>query len=218
MSVLLVHGLGSSYEQNWLRPGWVDVLEAEGLLPRPVTLPGHGDVPLTGSPADAVLAAARDADGAPAGVGFSAGAIALLSAAAAEPGRFSRIVLLGVGDHVLAPERESVWPLAAALRGPAEPLDVLERTFWRLVGHSGNDRRRIAAYLESAPLGVAAERLAEVRCPVLVVVGDRDRAMPAEALTAALPEARLVVLPGVDHFATVTALAAFDAVGHFLTS
>lgn len=233
-SVLLVHGLGSTFENNWVRPGWVDVLEAEGLAPRPVRLPGHGGAPLetpgaaspAGAAAAAVLAAADDAAGDAAGgepdgvaaAGFSAGAVALLAAAAAAPDRFSRIVLLGIGDHVLAPARESVRPLVAALRGPAEPEAVRERTFWRLVERSGNDRQRVADFLESAALGVDPALLGGIRCPVLVVVGDRDEALPADRLVAALPDARLRVLPGVDHFATVSALAAFDVVAHFLAA
>jgi pimeloyl-ACP methyl ester carboxylesterase len=221
-SVLLVHGLGSTFEQNWQQPGWVEVLEADGLTPRPVRLPGHGGARLDHSGADAVLAAAGEREGTGEGpvaaVGFSAGAIALLTAAAAEPGRFSRIALLGIGDHVLHPEPEAVRPLVDSLRGPAEPEDVGARTFWRLVRRSGNDRHQVAAFLESAPLGVDAGRLARIGCPVLVAVGDRDAALPAAELVGALPDARLVVLPGVDHFATVSALAAFDAVTHFLAA
>jgi pimeloyl-ACP methyl ester carboxylesterase len=215
--VLLVHGLGSTFEQNWRRPGWVDVLEADGLTPRPVRLPGHGGAALDHSPADAVLAAAAQAREPVAAVGFSAGAIAVLNAAAAEPHRFARIAVLGIGDHVLATAPAAVRPLVAALRRPAEPEDVRARTFWRLIRRSGNDHEQVASYLESAPLGVAADRLRHIRCPVLVAVGARDEAMPADRLAGALPDARLVVLPGVDHFATVSALAAMDAVSRFLT-
>ena len=38
--------------------------------------------------------------------------------------------------------------------------------------------------------------------PVLVVIGGADLAGPADPLVDALPDATLVVLPGVDHFAT----------------
>lgn len=214
--VLLVHGLGSTFEHSWRQPGWVDVLEAEGLTTQPVRLPGHGGAALDHSPADAVLAAARDQPGPVAAVGFSAGAVAVLHAAAAEPHRFARIAVLGIGDHILAPAPDAVRPLVAALRMPAEPEEVRTRTFWRLIRHSGNDREQVASFLESAPLGVAAGRLPRIGCPVLVVVGARDEAMPADGVVGALPDARLVVLPGVDHFATVSALAGIDAVARFL--
>jgi pimeloyl-ACP methyl ester carboxylesterase len=38
---------------------------------------------------------------------------------------------------------------------------------------------------------------------VLVVLGDRDFAGPADRLVAVLPDARLVLLPGTDHFGTL---------------
>lgn len=214
--VLLVHGLGSTFDHNWRQPGWVEIFEADGFTARPVRLPGHGGAELDHSPADAVLAAAEQLSGPVAAVGFSAGAIAVLTAAAAAPERFARIAVLGVGDHVLTPNG-TVAPLVTALRGPAEPADVRQRTFWRLIRHSGNDHRQIAAYLESAPLGVSAEDLRRIACPALVVVGARDEAMPADNLVAALPDARLLVLPGVDHFGTVTAVSAMDAVSTFLS-
>ncbi|TDV48013.1 alpha-beta hydrolase superfamily lysophospholipase [Actinophytocola oryzae] len=211
-----MHGLGSTFDQNWRRPGWVDVLVSEGVIPRPVRLPGHGGAPVDGSAADAVLAAAGDEPTAAAG--FSAGAVAVLAAAAREPHRFTRLAVLGVGDRVLDPAPGRATALAAALRGPAEPEDIGHRTFWRMIAGNGNDRHEVASYLESAPRGVPEDGLRQITCPVLVVIGDRDTAMPAQGLVDALPDARLVVLRGVDHFATVSALAAMDAVTRFLAS
>jgi len=51
-----------------------------------------------------------------------------------------------------------------------------------------------------------------VTCPVLVVLGDRDFIGGADRLVAALPRAELVVLRGVDHFATPSDFGAIDAV------
>ena len=38
---------------------------------------------------------------------------------------------------------------------------------------------------------------------MLVVLGDRDFAGPADRLVAALPDATLVILEGTDHFGTL---------------
>lgn len=215
-NVLLVHGLGSTFEHNWRRPGWVDVFEAEGLAATPVRLPGHDGADLDHSPADAVLAAAHAQPDETAAVGFSAGALAVLDAAATEPSRFSRIAVLGIGDHVLRPAAGPAGSLAAALREPTEPDDVRQRTLWRHVRRSGNDPESVAMFLESTPRTVTIERLWRITCPVLVVIGSRDEAMPADGLVAALRDARLAVLPGVDHLATVSALGTIDAVTQFL--
>ena len=63
---------------------------------------------------------------------------------------------------------------------------------------------------------VTADDLAKVAIPTLVVIGDRDPAGPGEPLADALPDARLVTLPGVDHFSTPKSFGAIDAALEFL--
>ena len=51
---------------------------------------------------------------------------------------------------------------------------------------------------------------------MLVVIGDRDFAGPADPLVDALPDARGVTLRNVDHFATPESFGFIDAVLEFL--
>jgi pimeloyl-ACP methyl ester carboxylesterase len=51
---------------------------------------------------------------------------------------------------------------------------------------------------------------------VLVVIGDKDEAHPADRLAAAFPNGRLKVLKGVDHFATTEDFGFIDALLQFL--
>ncbi len=98
--VLLIHGVGSSFEHNWRATGWVDLLEGEGRTVVGVHLPGHGpehDRPEADA-ADLLLEAAHAQGGPVDAVGFSAGGHTLLRAAAREPGAFRRIAVLGVGN------------------------------------------------------------------------------------------------------------------------
>jgi fermentation-respiration switch protein FrsA (DUF1100 family) len=66
------------------------------------------------------------------------------------------------------------------------------------------------------------DRILDVRCPVLVVAGDRDTVVPAEQsrrLYAAAPEPkRFVLIPGADHndFALLAGQALLDEVAGFL--
>lgn len=56
--------------------------------------------------------------------------------------------------------------------------------------------------LRSAVLGQSASGLDEIRCPVLIVWGARDRLLPAyqaRRFIARIPGSRLVVLPGAGH-------------------
>ena len=51
---------------------------------------------------------------------------------------------------------------------------------------------------------------------MLVCIGDKDFAGPGDPLVEALPDARLVVLKGTDHFATPESFAFIDAALEFL--
>jgi pimeloyl-ACP methyl ester carboxylesterase len=220
--LLLVHGLASSFDHNWRRTGWVDIVGEEGREIIAVDLPGHGtnsaQDPARVSPAAAVLAAIGGQDQVDA-VGFSAGGHALLAAAAAAPRRFGRIALLGVGDgddSGVAPDRQAVR-LAEGLESEAEPDDWLALVIRRAAASAGNDRHAVAAYLRAEHSAVSAAELASVDVPVLVVLGDRDFAGPASRLLSALPDARLVTLRGVDHFGTLSDYGCIEAVTRFLS-
>jgi pimeloyl-ACP methyl ester carboxylesterase len=105
--VLLVHGFASSAEHNWRQPGWLDLLDDAGRETIAVDLLGHGRAPRPTSPADYESVEARVAADIAGyelvdAVGFSAGAHVLLRLAAAEPERFRRLALLGIGHSALA--------------------------------------------------------------------------------------------------------------------
>ncbi len=220
--VLLVHGLASSFEHNWRATGWTDILVDEGRPVIEVDLPGHGESkadPATARPADAVLAAIGGCGHSQVdAVGFSAGGQALLAAVAAAPHRFRRIAVLGVGDP--QPDDPAVTAGRAKvsddLESPTPPEDQMARVLWRAAASAGNDRRAVAAFLRAGHPGAALADLAKIDKPVLVVLGDQDFAGPAGRLLAALPDARLVTLPGVDHFGTPASYGAISAVTAFL--
>jgi pimeloyl-ACP methyl ester carboxylesterase len=218
-ALILLHGFGSSFDHNWRQSGWVDILADFGVTVPPIDLPGHGSSsPLT-DPADYAdvgdeLRRALPADVLLSGVGFSAGAELLLRLAVDEPERFDRIVLLGIGDNVFEPRDPAA--LVAALESSDEPEDVQARLFRRLAQTAGNNPRALSAFLRRPRQPVSEEELSRLRCPILVVLGERDPAGPADRLLAALPSASLVSLAGVDHFATPSDFGAIDAAVKFL--
>ncbi len=218
-SLVLLHGFGSSFEHNWRQTGWVDILADFEVTVPVIDLPGHGSSPPLTDPADYADAAeevrrALPADGPIAGVGFSAGAELLLRLALAEPERFDRIVLLGLGDNVFESRDPAV--LVAALESSEEPEDVHARVFRRLAQSAGNDPRALSAFLRRPRRPVTEEELSRLNCPILVVLGERDTVGSADRLMAALPSASLVMLAGVDHFATPSDFGAIDATMTFL--
>src|ERR1700728_1012569 len=170
-SLVLLHGFGSSFDHNWRQTGGVDILSDFGVTVPAIDLPGHGSSsPLT-DPADYAdvdeqVRRALPANGLIAGVGFSAGAELLLRLAVAEPERFDRIVLLGLGDNVFGSGGPAA--LVSALESSEEPEDVRARLFRRLAQSAGNDPRALSAFLRRPRQLVTEEDLSRLQCPVLV--------------------------------------------------
>jgi len=218
--IVLVHGFASSFDHNWRQTGWVDILSDLGRPVVGIDLLGHGTAPRPTDPAAYNDVAQRVLAALPAGVavdavGFSAGARILLSLALERPARFARLALLGVGDSLFEPGEPAT--LADALERGTPVDDVGITLFQRLAASAGNDPRALAAFMRRRQEPIDPGRLAAVRCPVLIVLGDRDTtASGASRLLDALPRARLVSLRGVDHFATPSDFGAIDAVVGFL--
>jgi pimeloyl-ACP methyl ester carboxylesterase len=221
--VLLVHGSGSSFEHNWQRTGWVDILGLDYRTAVGYELPGHGrsTTTLDGEAAVRELTEVVTGYGGVDAVGFSAGAMLLTRVAVAAPGAFRCLALLGIGDGVWGAGEEhdaGVRDLAAALESDIEQEDPRVRVFQRLARSAGNDPARVAGYLRSAPAVPTPGQLAAVTCPTLIVVGERDPIGPADRLAAAFGNGRAVVLPGVDHMATTTDVRCQDRVARFLAA
>ncbi len=218
--VVLVHGFASSFEHNWHRSGWVDILADVG---RPVVgtdLLGHGTAPRPTNPGAYADVPARVLEALPGAgpidaVGFSAGARVLLHLAVDHPERFAHLALLGLGDNAFVSEDHE--PLAVALASGEPTDDVGITLFQRLAARAGNDGAALAAFLRHGPPVINADELDAVSAPVLLVVGEDDRSVPAtDRLAAALPDVRVVVVPGVDHVGITSDVRAIDAVVRFL--
>lgn len=163
-------------------------------------------------------------------IGCSGGAGTALDFALAQPQRVSALALIGAGYWgyyaTRTPEAQAFW--AAVQSGdPTALLDTSLRTF--LDGprrtpeqSSAEARTRIAAMsawnfgrgdgywkhasLQRNPPIPAPERLAELRMPVLLVVGEEDQPEVielSERLAAGLPNARLVRVPDAGHHVNI---------------
>jgi pimeloyl-ACP methyl ester carboxylesterase len=218
--VALVHGFATSSARTWGDNGWLDLLADIGRTTIPIDLLGHGtaDKPHDPEAYDAleqhVLAQLPDepVDA----IGFSLGARVLLTLATEVPERFGRLVLTGVGANLFRTEGSDI--IVRAIEGEGDLTNPVVQYFAGLAKHPESDPAALAACLRSPRPVLTPERLAKVELPVLVVIGDKDFAGPGEPLAEALPDAHLVTLRNLDHFATPKDFGAIDATLDFLAA
>lgn len=218
--VLLAHGFSTSGARTWGENGWIDLIEESGRTVMAPDLPGHGSAPKPDDPLAYEHMHRALLDGLPDepvdAVGFSLGSRLLLTLAGEQPERFRQLVITGAGEDLLRPH--DYRPIIETLRRPVdgepdEDEHPIGAYFRRSAEASGSDPRVLAAVLErptNRPLTDA--ELARVSCPVTVVVGENDFAGPGEPLVARLPDARLVTVPGLDHFSTPKSFDVIDTV------
>ncbi|MDZ7673472.1 MAG: alpha/beta hydrolase [Acidimicrobiales bacterium] len=216
--VLLVHGFGTSFELTWVHNGWVDLLADEGRDVLGVDLLGHGKAPKPTDPGAYDDLGRRVLEVLPDepvdAVGFSLGARTLLALASEQPGRFRRLVVGGVGANLF--RQDDHRAMVDAVRTGDDGGSPALRYFAGLADLPGNDRDALAACMSNDRGPLDPDALAGVTVPVLVVLGDRDFAGPADPLVESLPEATFVELPRTDHARTPKSFAFIDAVLDFL--
>ncbi len=170
-------------------------------------------------------------------VGHSMGALAALDAAGRHPGRVAKLALLGsavpmpVSDMLLDAAKRDDHVAFELINGWSfSPGDQLGGNRLPGVWMTGNAMR----LMERSKPGVlhtdllACHRYADglteamkIRCPVLLVLGQRDQMAPAKnstALIAALAEKRVVTIPDCGHsLMTEAPDTVLDAMREFLS-
>ncbi len=180
---------------------------------------GHGDSdappgPYTLAALAGDVAAALDATALPRAtlVGHSLGGVVAMATALAYPERVDGLVLLGTTGQCSA--RVGEWYERIAAAGECDGIDGIRREIYgaRSTKPIRGDARAMAAVtrcLASLHADPLTPKLATLRCPALLVVGEKDPlgSKASELLCDAIPHATLVVLPGLGHWTHVDAPA-----------
>ncbi|MFF1817657.1 alpha/beta fold hydrolase [Kribbella sp. NPDC058245] len=220
--VVLINGMGSNFDSQWRRNGWVDQLEAAGRTVIGVDLPGHGmSKDAVGRDAADLILDEAAKHGSVDAIGFSAGAWALLLAASEQPALFGRIAALAAADAVLTGGLHSAamnQPLVDALRSP-EPTDNPMVSLLRgIIADAGNDPAAVAGYLASSKRFVTLEGLGRITADALVIDGSADGAGQSELVAKTIPNAEHVTLDGADHFEIPGTTKCLDVTVSFINS
>lgn len=171
-------------------------------------------------------------------VGASIGAGIAVEAALARPGTVASLVLVAPGGALLGEAPASFRPIWAAevealdrgdldgavelnlrawVDGPNRSPDAVDPEVRGFIGRMQREAFEIPEWdPEQAPehelIPPAADRIRELTCPVLVIVGDADDPVivaTAERIAGEAPRGRIVVLPGVGHMLNLEQPTAF---------
>lgn len=163
-------------------------------------------------------------------VGLSMGGMIGMTYALQHPGVFKSLVLCDTSSR-MPPEAKPVWEerIKTATEQGMEPLvePTLKRWFTEPYYAKRNSViERVAALIRSTPTqGYAGcchaipkidvtDRLSAVKCPVQVIVGEKDIGTPvamAEAIHKAIPGSELVVIPEASHLSNLEQPAVFTS-------
>ncbi|HWK33455.1 MAG TPA: alpha/beta hydrolase [Hyphomicrobium sp.] len=212
--VLLIHGFASNIATNWIDTGWIKTLTDAGYRAIAYDNRGHGhSAKLYGVEEYGAPIMAEDArrlldhlgiERAHV-MGYSMGARIAAFLALAHPGRVRSLVFGGLGINMVRGVA-GTGPVARALEAESieDVTNPTARTFRAFAEQTHSDLKALAACIRSARAPITAEALGTLRCPVLVVVGDRDviGGSPSE-LAALIPGGKAVQLAGRDHMKAV---------------
>ncbi len=205
--VVLIHGFATSTERTWREPGWFDLLHDAGRQAVGIDLLGHGDAPKPTNPEAYTDLAGPVMEQMPEGqvdvIGYSLGARIALEIALADPTRVRKMVLAGIGRNVMDQDNTTMAPHVA-------------QRFDALIATAGNDGPALRACMNATRPPFTPAQLSELNVPCLLIMGDQDFTGPPEPLADALPEARITMLPDVDHFGLPKQFAFIDAALEFI--
>src|ERR1700754_72022 len=187
--VVLVHGFGSSKEQNWKSTGWYGSLTEAGFSVLAIDNRGHGQSDKPHDPmfyhhdrmAEDVATVMDEAgiESAPY-VGYSMGGLIGLRFLALFPDRITRLALGGVGaaylkgPRVSDPEQRELIADALLTDDKDSITDPRGRMFRDFAEQQGKDRLALAACMRAMSPPLPLTVLKSFEKPILVVDGDQD--------------------------------------------
>ena len=212
--IVLVHGFASTKETNWVVPSWTATLTRAGRRVVALDNRGHGASSKLYDPAryhstimaddvravmDALAVERADL------MGYSMGARIAAFLALAHPGRVRRLILGGLGIHLVEgvglPEKIADALEAPSITQVSDPQGYVFRAFAQ---QTKSDLRALAACIRGSRQTLSREEVARIAAPTLIAVGTKDPiAGSAHALAALMRNARVLDIPGRDHMLAV---------------
>src|SRR5260370_4792381 len=222
---VLVQGFASDYRLNWVGTRWQEALTNAGFRVIGLDCRGHGHSDKPHDEASyAVDVMAKDVlrlldhvgVESTAYLGYSMGGRIGLEVVLEHPERVTRAVLGGVGAGGAIARAEQI---AHALRTDQPTDDPVAQTFYRFgSARPTNDLLALAACITGLAAETHPERLARIRTPILIVIGDRDDiATGASELIELIPTAQRVTIAKRAHVTACPAMECHTSRCDFVT-
>ncbi len=225
--ILLIHGFASSSEVNWVFPGWVERLAAEGRRVIAIDNRGHG---ASDKPHDVALYDSRDCMAEDARrlldhldieradvMGYSMGARITAFLAINHGDRVRSAIFGGLG-YAMVTGLEGAEAIAQALEAPS-PLGLSgqPRAFRAFADQTKSDRLALAACMRGSRRKVPEADVGRIGMAALVAVGTKDDvAGSGPDLVKLLPHGEYLAIPDRDHMRAVGDRVYLDGVVRFL--
>ena len=208
--VLLIHGFGSNHAVNWEATGWIYTLTEAGRRVIAMDVRGHGESAKLYEPsayrpelmaADAANLLAHLGIAEADVMGYSMGGRIAALQAIDHPAGVHSLIIGGMGLGMvegIGGEEEIV----AALEAPSldDAVGDRGRAYRKFAEQTRSDRRALAACIIGQRETVPVARLATIRAPTLIAVGEKDSvAGSAEGLARLIPNAETLIIPRRDH-------------------
>ena len=226
--ILLIHGFASNAGTNWVDPGWVRTLVADGRRVIAFDNRGHGQseklyepdrygAPVIATDARALLdhLGIERADV----MGYSMGARIYAFLVLKHAERVRSVIFAGLGINMVR-GMVGTGPLAKALEAKSinDVTNDTARSFRAFAEHTGSDLAALAACMRGPREKITPELLAGITVPTLVAVGTADVIGGSGAeLAALIPGAKLLDIEGRDHMKAVGDARFKQGVLDFLT-
>ncbi|WP_075222134.1 alpha/beta fold hydrolase [Acuticoccus yangtzensis] len=212
--VILIHGFASNMKVNWANTTWVSTIVRSGRRAIRIDNRGHGESEKLYDPdqyrtdlmgADAIRLMDHLGLETATLFGYSMGARIAAFATLGAPERVSALILSGMAASLVdghAGSEKIVGALEARSRDDVtDPQALTYRVF---AEQTGSDLSALAACIKASRQTLSAADVSAIACPTLVVAGEKDDVSGAvEPLTALIPGAEGVTLPGKDHMTAV---------------
>ena len=223
--VMLIHGFTSNARLNWERTGWIRMLTRAGRGTLAVDLRGHGGSSKPHDPAayspgqltDDVTAALDHANlGTVDIVTYSMGGVVALELAERSPRRVGRLVLGGLGQNELFGTVDDEELRTALLDRENRPRSRHAAVFGTAAALPDNDPQ--ALYACATGMRGTPTFATKPPAPTLLVAGENDTTTTGIVTLARHMGLTYTIVPGRNHFNTISSRTARDTARDFLDS